>query len=130
MYGEEQNSYCRTIKYFRNRECNTKNFKTAEHYASNWLTKNETIEEMEHKFMESIKSDEGELLMYLTYKLFIFFQLVTNKQVTSALLSFITNDNGFNFYLKNIETLEVVALHHVQERNDQLPKRLQEYPTS
>ena len=67
--------------------------------------------------------------MYLTYKLFIFFQQVSNKQVECALLSFITNDGGSTFYLKNIENIQLFNLHHVEERTEELPKKLAESPT-
>jgi hypothetical protein len=54
--------------------------------------------------------------MYFTYKLFIFYQKVSNKMVECALLSFITNDEGNSFYLKNLECLSVFNLHEVEER--------------
>ena len=46
MYGEEQNSYIKSVKYFHQRECLKKNFKTAEQYANNWINQNETMEEL------------------------------------------------------------------------------------
>jgi hypothetical protein len=49
--------------------------------------------------------------MYLTYKLFIHFQKVSNKMVECALLSYITNDEGNTFYLKNVECLNLFNLH-------------------
>lgn len=49
--------------------------------------------------------------MYYTCKLFVYFQLISNNMVESALLSYITNDNGVSFSLKNIETLEYHKLY-------------------
>lgn len=43
MYGFEEMSYTRKIKYFREREFSKKNYKLAEHYTSNWEKKNETL---------------------------------------------------------------------------------------
>lgn len=65
--------------------------------------------------------------MYFTYKLFIFYQKVSNKMVECALLSFITNDEGNSFYLKNVECLSVFNLHEVEERVSELPRKLQNY---
>lgn len=62
--------------------------------------------------------------MYFTYKLFIFYQKVSNKMVERALLSFITNDEGNSFYLKNVECLSLFNLHEVEERVHELPRKL------
>ena len=58
MYGEEEHSYVKCVKYFRNREFNKKNYKTAEHYVSNWISRNDTIEELESKFIDTLRKNE------------------------------------------------------------------------
>ena len=57
MYGHEESSYVKKIKYFRDREINKKNFKIAEHYVGNWYSKNSTLEDLEQEFLDSIKHD-------------------------------------------------------------------------
>jgi hypothetical protein len=47
MYGEEDSSYSRSIKYFRNRESHRKGFKLAECNVSIWREKNDSLEKME-----------------------------------------------------------------------------------
>ena len=47
--------------------------------------------------------------------------------VERALLSFITNDEGNSFYLKNVECLSLFNLHEVEERVHELPRKLEDY---
>lgn len=70
------------------------------------------------------------MLMYFAYKLFIFYQRVSNKMVECALLSFITNDEGNTFYLKNVDCLSLFNLHEVGERTQELPRKLENTPDS
>ncbi len=51
MYGEEQQSYVRQVKYFRRLESGKQMFKEAQSYVLAWLEKNETLEKMEQAFI-------------------------------------------------------------------------------
>lgn len=46
MHGEEDSSYLRTIKYFRNEECLKRSFKLAECYALTWRERNDSLEKL------------------------------------------------------------------------------------
>jgi hypothetical protein len=59
MTGEEENSYVKTIKYFRQKEYTKKSFKLAEMYVSVWKEKNDTVEKMEESVCEEIRQAEG-----------------------------------------------------------------------
>ena len=47
MSGQEQDSYTKTIKYFRDKEYFKKSFKLAEAYVSTWREKNDSLEKLE-----------------------------------------------------------------------------------
>jgi hypothetical protein len=46
MYGEEDSSYPRAIKYFRNREATRKGFRLAECNVSTWRERNDSLEKL------------------------------------------------------------------------------------
>ena len=47
MTGEEEFSYIKSIKYFRDKECEKKSFKLAEVFVNCWKNKNDSIEKLE-----------------------------------------------------------------------------------
>ena len=59
MTGEEQHSYVKTIKYFRDKECTRKGFKLAEMFVSVWKERNDSIEKLEEGVEEEIRKAEG-----------------------------------------------------------------------
>lgn len=62
--------------------------------------------EFKDLFGEQAK-EERELLLYQTYKLFIYYEEISNLRVEEALIEYITNDNGLHFYLKCISYLKL-----------------------
>jgi hypothetical protein len=112
MYGEEDFSYPKTIKYFRATHCRTKSFKLAESYIITWREKNESLEKMEEKVFEEIAAETGEAvseemrLEYMTYKLLIYFEEVSNLRIEEAIVHYLTNDEGRTFYFRKIECVK------------------------
>jgi Iap family predicted aminopeptidase len=55
MNGEEERSYIKTIKYFREKEHKKKSFKLAEMYVSTWLERNDSLEKLEEGVYDEIR---------------------------------------------------------------------------
>lgn len=58
MYGEEDSSYTRSIKYFRAREAQRKGFRLAESNVCTWREKNDSLEKMEEHVYDEIAKAE------------------------------------------------------------------------
>ena len=61
--------------------------------------------------------------MYYTCKLFIHFQHISDKMIDSALLQYITTDNGITFSLKTIENCEYHKLPQIDEQANKEKKK-------
>lgn len=87
MHAEEDASYTRTIKYFRDREASRKAFRLAETYVSTWRTRNDSLEKMEERVFDEIAQAEGIepnetlRLEYITFKILIYFEELSSQRI-------------------------------------------------
>lgn len=62
-------------------------------------------------------------LEYMTYKILIYYEDISNNRISEAIVSYITNDDGRSFFFKKIECLKIQHKISVDDVSRELPSK-------